>query len=623
MRLVLITSGVVLFLTCAAFFAYELFTFRETTREQLSTLGKIVAANSTASVAFLDTDDAIETLHALQAEKHIEAACLYDTTGRLFAKYPTSLDEKSLPAQVGVAGYQYINNHLEGFEPVIQEGKQVGTLYLRSNLEAIYERFKLYSIIVLCVLAVSFVIAYLLSRRLQKRISGPILALANTAGNISKENDYSVRATKYDDDEVGILTEAFNQMLSQIERQNDEITSFNSALERKVNERTAELEQANAELKLKNEFVETIIDSSVDVIAVFDKNLNYVILNKYGNKVYNIENDGLIGRNLVDVFPQVKGSQMHLDLQQAFSGEIVHNAAYRSRVSDRVFENFYIPLRDKDDKVYRVLVIGHDITELANANEKLKLLNADLEKSNRDLEQFAYVASHDLQEPLRKIQTFSNLLSQNLANKESADRYLEKIISSAARMTDLIKAVLNYSRLSDTNASFEMVPLNEILTTIQTDYELAIAEREAVIKAGSLPVIYGNRLQLNQLFLNLISNALKFSKEKPEISITANTVDKDAVPGNEALNGASKYVEIIFKDNGIGFEQQFADRIFTVFQRLHNRQEYPGTGIGLALCKKIVDNHHGHITVTSDPGVGTSFYIYLPATLPVNSESSV
>ncbi|MGI8635404.1 MAG: sensor histidine kinase, partial [Segetibacter sp.] len=286
-----------------------------------------------------------------------------------------------------------------------------------------------------------------------------------------------------------------------------------------------------------------------------------------------------------------------------------------SHLSDLIMQNFFIPLFDKDNKVYRVLVIGHDITEISKTHEQLKQLNSELEKSNLNLEQFAFIASHDLQEPLRKIQTFSQLLERDLDNKESIKRHLSKIISSAGRMTDLIKAVLNYSRLSNEKGDYEEVDLKQVLDSVTSDLELKIIEKEAVINAGDLPVIYGNPLQLTQLFLNLISNSIKFSEKKPEISISSVIIDKREAIAIDGFNYNGTCVELIFKDNGIGFEQHYAEKIFTVFQRLHGKQDYPGTGIGLALCKKIVDNHDGQISVKSAPGKGTEFKILLPANL--------
>jgi PAS domain S-box-containing protein len=219
MTMILLTSGAVLLLTCASFFAYEFLTFRQTTVRHLSSLGQIIAANSTAALAFENQDDAKEILAALKAERHIVAACLYNKNGKLFSKYPADLPAEAFPAAPEKDGYRFARGHLAAFHPVVQANKRLGTLYLKSDMGAMYERFRLYGGIVLLVMVLSFLLAYLLSRSLQKQISQPILALAETARAISDRRDYSVRATKLGADELGLLTDAFNQMLTQIHEQ--------------------------------------------------------------------------------------------------------------------------------------------------------------------------------------------------------------------------------------------------------------------------------------------------------------------------------------------------------------------------------------------------------------------
>ena len=615
----LLTSGAVLFMTCAAFFAYEFITYRDITKRELSTMGQIIASNSTGSLAFDNKGDATETLSALKAEKHIVVAALYDTSGQLFATYPAQAAKKDFPARLKTSGYFFVNGQLEGFEPVVQNGNRLGTLYLKNDLEAVYSRFRLYGSITFLFIIISFLFAYFLSKRLQKSITTPILELAGTAKTVSDKRDYSVRAAKLSNDELGVLTDAFNHMLTQIEVQNLQITSLNQNLEQKVKDRTRELEGVNTALKQQNEFIETIIDSSVDLIAVFDTECRYVVVNKVANELYKINREELIGKRVFDIFPKLKNSDLMNDLTKALEGQMVHNASYKS-LSGRYFENFFIPLKDKNDNVDRVLVIGHDISAILQANEKLKSLNTELEKSNRDLEQFAYVASHDLQEPLRKIQTFSELSERNIHNPEIQKRYLQKINSSALRMTQLIKAVLNYSRLSRGGDEFSTIDLNTVVENIKTDLELLIEEKKATITATNLPVIKGIPLQINQLFLNLVNNSLKFSDKPPLISITARTISQSQLRKVSFSTNETDYTELTFKDNGIGFEQQYANKIFSIFQRLHARQDYAGTGIGLALCKKIVENHGGFITVESEPEKGTSFFVYLP--LLINSDGS-
>src|SRR6266540_1492415 len=217
MTILLLTSGAVLLLTCAAFFAYEYVTFRQDSLRELSTLGEIIAANSTAALAFDNQEDAKEILSALRADPHIVGASLYNKDGKPFSQYPPNLPDAAFPAAPEKDGYRFASSHLAGFQPVVQNGKRLGTLYLRSDMGAIYERFRLYGGIAFLVIVVSSLVAYLMSRKLQRQISRPILALAETARSVSERRDYSVRAVKHGNDELGRLTDAFNDMLSQLQ----------------------------------------------------------------------------------------------------------------------------------------------------------------------------------------------------------------------------------------------------------------------------------------------------------------------------------------------------------------------------------------------------------------------
>lgn len=248
------------------------------------------------------------------------------------------------------------------------------------------------------------------------------------------------------------------------------------------------------------------------------------------------------------------------------------------------------------------------LSSQAKLEENLKALN----KSNHDLEQFAYIASHDLQEPLRKIKNFAELLGRNIHDQSKADKYLAKIDSASSRMSVLIRDVLNYSRLSKSEARFEDCDLHTIFENVKTDLELIIEEKKAKVTSAQLPVISGIPQQLHQLFYNLINNALKFSTEQPVVSVSCKILEESEVRNYPDLHTSIKYTELVFKDNGIGFEQKYASQIFTIFKRLNAKETFEGTGIGLALCKKIVDNHHGLISAESEPGKGTSFKVILP-----------
>jgi len=275
-------------------------------------------------------------------------------------------------------------------------------------------------------------------------------------------------------------------------------------------------------------------------------------------------------------------------------------------------------LHDKVGQVIGFSKVTRDLTDKKIAEEKALAYTAELEQQNSELEQFAYVASHDLQEPLRKIQTFADLIQKNYTNETFVRSYFEKLDKSAKRMAELVKSLLDYSRLSKdkdkykNNLRITKVHLNTIVTEVKQDFELLIEEKQAIINCGTLPTITGNHIQLGQLFSNIISNSLKFSNTLPVINITSTTVDKDQIPNAPGTMSDGTYCQISFEDNGIGFEQKYDKIIFSLFQRLHGKQDYAGTGIGLALCKKITENHGGTINASSSLGSGAKFDVYLP-----------
>jgi len=242
----------------------------------------------------------------------------------------------------------------------------------------------------------------------------------------------------------------------------------------------------------------------------------------------------------------------------------------------------------------------------------LTQLNKDLENRNSELAQYAYLASHDLQEPLRKIITFIKIIDEKyLAGIPEAKQEITKVITSSERMRNLINALLSYSKLS-AGSYFNPVNLNDVIKDALADLELAIKEKQAVIQVTTLPDVEAITAQMRQLFQNLLSNALKFSKTNipPQIKIYSEPVDElslDAVPVK-----TGKFVRIHVCDNGIGLDESYIDKIFVIFQRLHGRTQYEGTGIGLAIVKKIVEKHNGLIGVKSHEGEGATFTIVLP-----------
>ncbi len=248
--MLVLISGLVLLLTSAAFAGYQYWSLRSATRDALAVRGRIIAANSTASLAFANVADAREILSALRADRHVVAAVLYDKGGHVFAGYPAGVAGDVVPAEPGPDGYRFERGLLIGFQPVEEAGsRRLGTLYLASDLGAISDTFRLSGVIGLGVMAVALLAAYLLSRILQGTISQPILALAETAKAVSTRQDYSVRAPRLGADELGALTDAFNQMLGRIAEQKSELQRYAADLERRVEERTHELQERNESLR--------------------------------------------------------------------------------------------------------------------------------------------------------------------------------------------------------------------------------------------------------------------------------------------------------------------------------------------------------------------------------------
>lgn len=246
---------------------------------------------------------------------------------------------------------------------------------------------------------------------------------------------------------------------------------------------------------------------------------------------------------------------------------------------------------------------------------ELEMANAELQNRNKELSSFAYISSHDLQEPLRKIQTYSSIiLAHKHANlSESGKKNFTRMQLAATRMTKLIQDLLTYSRTNAAEETFEPTDLNNLLAEIQTEFADTLEDKHGKLVIGDMPVISAIPFQIRQLFNNLISNALKFSKEgvPPIVQISAATVKGDTID-NPKRQEHLDYVHIEVADNGIGFSPEYASRIFEVFQRLHGRSEYEGTGIGLAICMKIADNHHAILNATSKPDEGAVFHIYFP-----------
>ncbi|WP_127125359.1 sensor histidine kinase [Pseudoflavitalea rhizosphaerae] len=378
--------------------------------------------------------------------------------------------------------------------------------------------------------------------------------------------------------------------------------------------------QAQAQLHESVEELRSTLESIPQIAFTSDANGNIEFVNRYWHQF----SFGM------DMFPQTPpGTPTIADyIQRAVSSGIQTITEIRIRPLKseeyRVHLFTMTPVK-KDDRITKWVGICTDIHEQKMVNQvleqrvqertqELMQSNQELEASNHELQQFAYVASHDLKEPLRKIQVFSHLVKQKfLSDNPGAINYMDRLINSSDRMIMLITDVLNYSKLS-ISADFLPTDINEILREIIEDSELLIQEKQADIEVDPIPVLEVIPAQIRQVLQNIISNALKFSSKttKPTIRITAALVKgRDA---DSPADPAGNYCRITVTDNGIGFNEIFADKIFAIFQRLHSREEYEGTGIGLAIVKKIIEKHNGIVTAKSEEGKGSSFIVVLPVT---------
>jgi light-regulated signal transduction histidine kinase (bacteriophytochrome) len=357
---------------------------------------------------------------------------------------------------------------------IFQDKDFIGTVMLRAEItdfnRIIYDYIK----IAILVLLVSVFLSFVIANFFRRIITRPLLSLVTKTREVTETGNYSIRSDLNGKDEIGVLSEGFNNMLSQIEKAENTLKEINIDLEKRVKERTLELETANRDLQAKSE---------------------------------------------------------------------------------------------------------------------------ELSASNEELERFAYVASHDLQEPLRSISNFVGLLEETYPGKtdENTALFFTFIKTATLKMQNLIKDLLEYSRVGR-NISFTTVDCNEILKDTLSGLDSSIKENNAKITSSRLPVLSGNETELKRLFQNLISNALKFRKKEVTPEITISFEEKD-----------SEYLFTI-KDNGIGIEEQYIPKLFVIFQRLHSAEEYPGTGIGLTSCKKIVTLHKGKIWIESKLDEGTTFY---------------
>jgi PAS domain S-box-containing protein len=376
------------------------------------------------------------------------------------------------------------------------------------------------------------------------------------------------------------------------------------------------------DLNQTKERLRLFIEHAPAALAMFDRDMKYLSVSRRWRIDYNLGDRDLIGISHYEVFPELP-DYWKIIHRRGLAGEVIREEEDRFPRADGAIQwvRWEVrPWRDASGTVAGIVIFTEDITERKKIEEELGRYRDELEERirertvelqatvtrleqlNQELQDFAFIASHDLQEPLRKIETFGEILTKVCAPSldEKGRDYLARIVRSAGRMRQLLQDLLSLSRVATRTESFREVALQETAREAAEVFDLQLKETRASIAIDSLPVIEGDAGQIRQLFQNLIGNALKFRNERiPLIQISGKIVDR-------------KFCEIFIKDNGIGFEPKYGQQIFKPFERLHGRSEYEGTGMGLAICRKIVERHGGAIRAEGHPGQGATFIVKLP-----------
>lgn len=596
LAMILMACTGVLVVSCASFILYELTTFRMTTLRQLSSQGQILAANSTAALAFDNADDAHQTLKALASDPQIVAAALYDDKGRLFAHYPQSMPAERIPASPQADGYRFSENFVVGFQPVQEDSEQrLGTLYLKRGTQDIASRLNLYAGIVAAVAVFSILLALGLTRQLQRKISGPILSLAKVARSVSDHSDYSVRAETLGDGELFTLTESFNQMLTQIEQQN--------------------LERTQSE-----ERVREILNASPSAVIVIDRDGLIGEWNAAAESIFGMGSGDALGNPFVSTFV----APAFQNILQLVTDQLFESPAISSK--SRSFEMQMIR-RDgsgfqgeiaigslKLNQSLKICMFVTDVTEKRRA-EAISRKNFELEETNRQImeanrlkSEFLANMSHELRTPLNGIIGFSEFMVEGKPGPLNAKQveYLGDILSSSRHLLQLINDVLDLAKVEAGRMEFfpETCSIGRLVDEVCSVLRLLAHKKSITVDVHveeGLDEAALDPSKFKQVLYNLLSNAIKFTDDEGRVEVRASKV------------GDGRF-RVAVKDTGIGIKEEDLGRLFLEFEQLESgaSRRYGGTGLGLALSRKIVEMQGGTILAESEVGMGSTFTVVLP-----------
>jgi len=615
-----LASSLALVLATAAFLTYDFISFRRVTVETLSSYADMIAINTASALIFDDKDAATETLTSLRVRPDILQAVIYDAKGRPFASYRLSPASSAiLPAEniPNKRGYWIANGHLIVAHDINFREQYLGIVYVEAGLGEITHRALRYIGIGLGVILASVLLSWLVSGRLQRRITGPIFALTRVAERVSSEADYSVRVEKPSDDEVGVLADAFNNMLGQIQLQNEALNRARGELERRVVERTRELAEevdvrrrTEQVLRENEERFRTLVELAPDAVIKVSSAGNITLVNSQAEKLFGYAREELLNQNVAMLAPpEYSASQGEHWLQAPAEGgvtvmeagrelEALHKDGRRIPIEVRLS-----PVGTRSDVA--ALAIIRNISARKETERAIKTLNnelaekvAELTAVNGELEAFSYSVSHDLRAPLRAIDGFSHSLIEDCSEQlnDVAKSYLNRICAAAQRMGMLIDDLLNLSRITRAALVRDTVDLSAMVEGIAAQLAAAYPDRTVRINTAEHITARVDARLIRVALENLLGNAWKFTREARDAEITF---------GAREENGGTVY---FVRDNGAGFNMTYVNKLFEPFQRLHSEREYEGTGIGLAIVLRVIQRHGGRIWAEGAPGQGATFY---------------
>jgi PAS domain S-box-containing protein len=614
MFLMMLTSSLALLLASSAFIAYEWFTFRKVMVRDLTTQAEIIAANSSAALLFDDPVNARETLMSLQAKSHVLSACIFSLDGRILAEYSRD-DRQETPTFLDVAAtrHRFHKSSVSLYLPVNLKGERLGLVYLKSDFQPIYNRLVQYLEITILVLMVSSLAAFSLSSLLQRIISEPILKLARVTREVSTNKNYSIRAEKESQDELGTLMDGFNDMLAQIQSREIALQSAHDKLEQRVTERTRELQQevferkrAETALADEKELLAVALRSIGDAVIATDKAGRIILFNAVAEKLTGWNYVDALGEPVESVFsirlenqPEPASVLQVLDSEQ--SVELPPNAILVGLDgSERLVAGNASPLRNKDGKVIGVALAFRDITEQQKmATELLKASKLE------SLGVLAGGIAHDFNNILGSILGNLSLAKMLVAAETELYTTLERAVKASLRAKELTRQLLTFAK---GGAPVRKAASIADLIRDTTHFVLRGSNvRSELLLPDDLWPAEIDEGQIGQVLDNLIINARQAMPDGGVVKLKAENL---VLPENSRIPlSTGRYIHLSIHDTGIGIAPENLPKIFDPYFTTKQK----GSGLGLATTYSIMRKHEGHISVESAPGEGTTFHLYLPA----------